>query len=159
LYADHEPNRTARPIPCSSSRAACSPSRCWNWPATTSSLDRQLAAKVAQAPNFFSNTPLVLALDKLPANEGAIDLPGLMRVCRPWPAHPGDPRQPHRTSPPPSPSTCRCCRPPAPASARWTDEGEVVKNGKPPEPTIKPTKSSPPVRGGQQIYARAATWW
>ena len=27
-------------------------------------LDRQLAAKVAQAPNFFSNTPLVLALDK-----------------------------------------------------------------------------------------------
>ena len=26
-------------------------------------LDRQLAAKVAQAPNFFSNAPLVLALD------------------------------------------------------------------------------------------------
>ena len=45
-------------------------------------LDRQLAAKVAQAPNFFSNAPLVLALDKLPANEGAVDLPGLMRVCR-----------------------------------------------------------------------------
>ncbi|MFY0997654.1 septum site-determining protein MinC, partial [Pseudomonas juntendi] len=45
-------------------------------------LDRQLAAKVAQAPNFFSNTPLVLALDKLPADEGAIDLPGLMRICR-----------------------------------------------------------------------------
>src|SRR3546814_18769428 len=46
------------------------------------SLDRQLAAKVAQAPNFFSNTPLVLALDKLPAGEGAVDLPGLLRVCR-----------------------------------------------------------------------------
>ena len=45
-------------------------------------LDRQLAAKVAQAPNFFSNTPLVLALDKLPAGAGAVDLPGLMRVCR-----------------------------------------------------------------------------
>jgi len=45
-------------------------------------LDRQLAAKVAQAPNFFSNAPLVLALDKLPASEGAVDLPGLMRVCR-----------------------------------------------------------------------------
>jgi len=45
-------------------------------------LDRQLAAKVAQAPNFFSNTPLVLALDKLPAGEGAVDLPGLMRICR-----------------------------------------------------------------------------
>ena len=36
------------------------------------SLDRQLAAKVALAPNFFSNAPLVLALDKLPANEGAV---------------------------------------------------------------------------------------
>ncbi len=45
-------------------------------------LDRQLAAKVAQAPNFFSNAPLVLALDKLPASEGAVDLPALMRVCR-----------------------------------------------------------------------------
>ncbi|HXR00518.1 MAG TPA: septum site-determining protein MinC, partial [Pseudomonas sp.] len=45
-------------------------------------LDRQLAAKVAQAPNFFSNTPLVLALDKLPANEGVIDLPAMMRICR-----------------------------------------------------------------------------
>ena len=45
-------------------------------------LDRQLAAKVAQAPNFFSNAPLVLALDKLPAGEGSVDLPGLMRVCR-----------------------------------------------------------------------------
>lgn len=45
-------------------------------------LDRQLAAKVAQAPNFFSNAPLVLALDKLPPHEGAVDLPGLMRICR-----------------------------------------------------------------------------
>ena len=34
-------------------------------------LDRQLAAKVAQAPNFFSNAPLVLALDKLPPLERA----------------------------------------------------------------------------------------
>ena len=32
-------------------------------------LDQQLAEKVAQAPNFFSNTPLILALDKLPESE------------------------------------------------------------------------------------------
>lgn len=31
---------------------------------------------------IFNNAPLVLALDKLPAGQGAIDLPGLMRVCR-----------------------------------------------------------------------------
>ena len=45
-------------------------------------LDRQLAAKDAQAPNFFSNAPLVLALDKLPASEGADHLPALIRICR-----------------------------------------------------------------------------
>lgn len=45
-------------------------------------LDRQLAAKVAQAPNFFSNTPLILALDKLAPQEGPVDLPGLVRICR-----------------------------------------------------------------------------
>lgn len=45
-------------------------------------LDRQLAAKVAQAPNFFSNTPLILALDKLAPHEGPVDLPGLVRICR-----------------------------------------------------------------------------
>jgi septum site-determining protein MinC len=40
------------------------------------SLDRQLAAKVAQAPNFFSNAPLVLALDKLPAAKAPSTCPG-----------------------------------------------------------------------------------
>ena len=45
-------------------------------------LDRQLAEKVAQAPNFFQNIPLVLALDKLPEGEGELDLGKLMQVCR-----------------------------------------------------------------------------
>ena len=45
-------------------------------------LDRQLAEKVAQAPNFFQNTPLVMALDKLPASEGQLDLVALLDVCR-----------------------------------------------------------------------------
>ena len=35
-------------------------------------LDRQLAAKVAQAPNFFSNTPLVLALDRVAAGTAHV---------------------------------------------------------------------------------------
>ncbi len=33
-------------------------------------LERQLADKVAQAPNFFRDTPLVMALDKLPEGAG-----------------------------------------------------------------------------------------
>lgn len=45
-------------------------------------LDRQLADKVAQAPNFFRDTPLVLALDKLPDGEGQLDLQGVLDICR-----------------------------------------------------------------------------
>ncbi|WP_152221714.1 septum site-determining protein MinC [Pseudomonas sp. SCB32] len=45
-------------------------------------LDRQLADKVAQAPNFFRGTPLVLALDKLPDGEGQLDLQGVLDICR-----------------------------------------------------------------------------
>ena len=44
-------------------------------------LDRQLAVKVEQAPDFFNNTPLVLALDKLPADSD-LDLPALIALCR-----------------------------------------------------------------------------
>lgn len=122
------------------------------------SLDRQLAAKVAQAPNFFSNAPLVLALDKLPPGEGAVDLPGLMRICR---------QHGLRTL------AIRASRiediaaaiaidipvlPPSGARERplETPEVEVKKKPeKPPEPTIKPTRViTTPVRGGQQIYAQ-----
>ena len=119
-------------------------------------LDRQLAAKVAQAPNFFSNTPLVLALDKLPANGGPIDLPGLMRVCR----HHG-----LRTL------AIRAARiediaaaiaidlpvlPPSNARERpveLPEERKVV--AEPPAPVIQPTRViTTPIRGGQQIYAQ-----
>ena len=122
------------------------------------SLDRQLAAKVAQAPNFFSNAPLVLALDKLPPGEGAVDLPGLMRVCR---------QHGLRTL------AIRASRiediaaaiaidipvlPPSGARERPLEapEPEVKKKPeKPPELTIKPTRViTTPVRGGQQIYAQ-----
>lgn len=123
-------------------------------------LDRQLAAKVALAPNFFNNAPLVLALDKLPAGQGAIDLPGLMRVCR---SH-GLRTLAIRASRiediaaaiaielpvlPPSGARERSLEP-------LVDEAKK-KPEKPPEPTIKPTKIiTTPVRGGQQIYAEGS---
>ncbi|ANI53489.1 MULTISPECIES: septum site-determining protein MinC [Pseudomonas] len=122
------------------------------------SLDRQLAAKVAQAPNFFSNAPLVLALDKLPPSEGAVDLPGLMRVCR---------QHGLRTL------AIRASRiediaaaiaidipvlPPSGARERPLEAAEPVapkKPEKPSEPAVKPTRViTTPVRGGQQIYAQ-----
>ena len=123
-------------------------------------LDRQLAAKVAQAPNFFSNTPLVLALDKLPGNEGSIDLPGLMRVCR----HHGLRTLAIRASriediaaaiaidlPVLPPSNARERPVELPEAEKKPAQVPVV----PPKPTVMPTKViTSPVRGGQQIYAQ-----
>ncbi|MGY2222866.1 septum site-determining protein MinC [Pseudomonas gingeri] len=121
-------------------------------------LDRQLAARVAQAPNFFSNTPLVLALDKLPADQGAIDLPGLMRVCRQHGLRTLAIRANRIEDIAAAIAIDLPVLPPSGARERPVDptEGEVKKKPeKPPEPTIKPTKIiTTPVRGGQQVYAQ-----
>ena len=121
-------------------------------------LDRQLAAKVAQAPNFFSNTPLVLALDKLPASEGAIDLPGLMRVCRQHGLRTLAIRANRIEDIAAAIAIDLPVLPPSGARERPIDPVEVVvetkKPEKPPEPAIKPTKIiTSPVRGGQTVYA------
>lgn len=121
-------------------------------------LDRQLAAKVAQAPNFFSNTPLVLALDKLPANQGSIDLPGLMRICR----HHGLRTLALRASRIEDIAAAIAIDLPVlpPSGARERplelEERKPEKPPeKPPEPVIQPTRViTTPVRGGQQIYAQ-----
>jgi len=126
-------------------------------------LDRQLAAKVAQAPNFFSNTPLVLALDKLPADGGPIDLPGLMRVCR----HHGLRTLAIRAAriediaaaiaidlPVLPPSNARE-RPVEPPEERKAVEPPAPVIETPAAPVIQPTRViTTPIRGGQQIYAQ-----
>jgi septum site-determining protein MinC len=122
-------------------------------------LDRQLAAKVALAPNFFSNTPLVLALDKLPAGEGAVDLPALMRVCRQHGLRTLAIRANRIEDIAAAIAIDLPVLPPSGARERPLEpvEGEAAKKKaeKPPEPTLKPTKIiTSPVRGGQQIYAQ-----
>ncbi len=121
-------------------------------------LEQQLAEKVAQAPNFFSNIPLVLALDKLPAAEGILDLGELMALCR---------RHGLRTL------AIRANReediaaalaldipvlPPSGAREKLVEPVEIAakrKAEKPPEPVVKPTKViTSPVRGGMQVYAQ-----
>jgi septum site-determining protein MinC len=126
-------------------------------------LDRQLAAKVAQAPNFFSNAPLVLALDKLPANGGAVDLPGLMRVCRQHGLRTLAIRASRIEDIAAAIAVDLPVLPPSGARERALDlnEGVVAKKPekpeKPAEPSIKPTKIiTSPVRGGQQIYAQGS---
>jgi septum site-determining protein MinC len=122
-------------------------------------LDRQLAAKVALAPNFFSNTPLVLALDKLPAGEGAVDLPGLMRLCRQHGLRTLAIRANRIEDIAAAIAIDLPVLPPSGARERPLEpaEGEAAKKKpeKPPEPTLKPTKIiTSPVRGGMQIYAQ-----
>ncbi len=121
-------------------------------------LEQQLAEKVAQAPNFFSNIPLVLALDKLPAAEGILDIGELMALCR---------RHGLRTL------AIRANReediaaalaldipvlPPSGAREKLVEPVEITakrKAEKPPEPVVKPTKViNSPVRGGMQVYAQ-----
>lgn len=123
-------------------------------------LDRQLDEKVAQAPNFFQNTPLVMALDKLPDGEPGLDLPALLDICR---------RHGLRTLAiranraehiaaadaldipvlPPSGARERPIDPVEPAAKK-----PVEKPVEPPEPKVQPTKViTTPVRGGQQVYA------
>lgn len=125
-------------------------------------LDRQLAAKVAQAPNFFSNTPLVLALDKLPAGEGAVDLPGLMRVCRQHGLRTLAIRASRIEDIAAAIAIDLPVLPPSGARERPVEPEVEVKKPEPapappppPEPAVRPTKIiTSPVRGGQQIYAQ-----
>jgi len=121
-------------------------------------LDRQLAAKVAQAPNFFSNAPLVLALDKLPADQGSIDLPGLMRVCRQHGLRTLAIRASRIEDIAAAIAVDIPVLPPSGARERVLELSPVETKKpveKPAEPTIKPTRViTSPVRGGQQIYAQ-----
>ncbi|WP_437881433.1 septum site-determining protein MinC [Pseudomonas sp. LRF_L74] len=119
-------------------------------------LDRQLAEKVAQAPAFFQNIPLVLALDKLPEGEGALDLARLMETCR---RH-GLRTQALRTGREEDINAANeldlPVLPPSGVRERLIEPAETrKKEEKPVEPEFKPTRMiTTPVRGGQQIYAQ-----
>ncbi|MFC0709213.1 septum site-determining protein MinC [Azorhizophilus paspali] len=124
-------------------------------------LDHQLSEKVAQAPNFFQNTPLVLALDKIQSGAQELDLRAMLAICQ---------RHGLRTLairaslaehiaaaqaldlPVLPPSSARE-RPIVPGTVAATPTS-ARKPEKPAEPAIRPTRVvNVPVRGGQQIYA------
>jgi len=121
-------------------------------------LDAQLLAKVAEAPNFFSNIPLVLALDKLPEDCGELDLAELQAVCKRHglcimairterEEHIARARELDLAVLPPSGARERLIEPAESAEARRKAE-------KPREPEVRPTKVvTTPVRGGMQVYA------
>jgi septum site-determining protein MinC len=122
-------------------------------------LDRQLTTKVSQAPNFFSNTPLVLALDKLPEGEGELDLSALMAICRQHGLSTLAIRAGRDEDIAAAQAINLPVLPPSGARERLLEPGAVTPAAKepekPPEPQLQPSKIiTTPVRGGQQIYAQ-----
>ena len=119
-------------------------------------LDRQLAVKVEQAPDFFNNTPLVLALDKLPADCN-LDLPALIALCRKHglrtlALRAGDPQIIEAAGALDLPVL-----PPSGAKERKLDISSktAAQPAKPAEPAYRPTRViTTPIRGGQQVYAQ-----
>lgn len=117
-------------------------------------LDQQLSEKVAQAPAFFSNTPLVLALDKLPEGEGELDLAELMAVCRKHGLRTLAIRANREADISAAEALDLPVLPPSGARER-SIELAPAKPEKPAEPELKPSKIiTSPVRGGQQVYAQ-----
>ncbi|MCO6057761.1 septum site-determining protein MinC [Pseudomonas sp. MOB-449] len=123
-------------------------------------LDRQLDEKVAQAPNFFQNTPLVMALDKLPEGEPPLDLPALLETCRRHGLRTLAIRAQREEHIAAADALDIPVLPPSGARERPIDpvEPEAKKKpekpAEPPKPEVQPTKIiTTPVRGGQQIYA------
>jgi septum site-determining protein MinC len=121
-------------------------------------LDRQLATKVSQAPNFFSNTPLVLALDKLPEGEGNLDLSALMAICRQHGLSTLAIRASRDEDIAAAQAIALAVLPPSGARERLLELGvapAAKEPEKPPEPQLQPSKIiTTPIRGGQQVYAQ-----
>ena len=118
-------------------------------------LDQQLTLKVEQAPDFFNNTPLVLALDKLPADTTP-DLPALIALCRKHglrtlALRAGDPKVIKAAGGLDLPVL-----PPSGARERKLDIFKAAAEPpKPAEPVYRPTRVvTTPIRGGQQVYAQ-----
>jgi len=119
-------------------------------------LDQQLAVKVEQAPDFFNNTPLVLALDKLPADCN-LDLPALIALCRKHGLRTLALRAGDAQIIEVAGALDLPVLPPSGAKERKLDltSKASVEPTKPAEPTYRPTRVvTTPIRGGQQVYAK-----
>jgi septum site-determining protein MinC len=119
-------------------------------------LDQQLAVKVEQAPDFFNNTPLVLALDKLPA-ECDLDLPALITLCRKHGLRTLALRAGNQQIIEAAGALDLPVLPPSGAKERKLDLSSKAQAepAKSPEPAYRPTRViTTPIRGGQQVYAK-----
>ncbi|HHX35025.1 MAG TPA: septum site-determining protein MinC [Gammaproteobacteria bacterium] len=118
-------------------------------------LDTQLAEKVEQAPQFFQDAPIILALDKYTQSTEALDLPRLLDICR---------KHGLRTLAIRSEDADHIAAANvldiavlAPSNARERPLAITPVADTPAEPSLAPAKIiTHPVRSGQQIYAKNA---
>ena len=116
-------------------------------------LDTQLAEKVEQAPQFFQDAPIILALDKYTQSTEALDLPRLLDICR---------KHGLRTLAIRSEDADHIAAANvldiavlAPSNARERPLAITPVADTPAEPSLAPAKIiTHPVRSGQQIYAK-----
>ncbi len=118
-------------------------------------LDTQLAEKVKQAPQFFQDAPIILALDKCAPSTEPLDLERLLSICR---QH-GMLTLALRTLDPIYISAAQSLDLAviAPTGARERPICAAPSNDEPSESVFAPAKIiTQPIRSGQQIYAKNA---
>lgn len=117
------------------------------------SLDAQLAVKVEQAPQFFQDAPIVLALDKCTAGAQPFDIALLLSICRKHGLHPLALRSEQSEHLAFAKAHGLTAMPPSGARERVLDVAPTCDAN--PEPSFTPAKIiTQPVRSGQQIYAK-----
>ena len=117
------------------------------------SLDAQLAVKVEQAPQFFQDAPIVLALDKCTADAQPFDIALLLSICRKHGLHPLALRSEQPEHLAFAKAHGLTAMPPSGARERLLEVAQPAEAD--PEPSFTPAKIiTQPVRSGQQIYAK-----
>ncbi len=116
-------------------------------------LDTQLAEKAEQAPQFFHDAPIILALDKCEPSAEPLDIAQIIAVCRKHGLHPLALRTEDATQ---LAQAKLLDLPVMPSSgARERPIGVTAAVEAPAEPSGIPAKIiTQPVRSGQQIYAK-----
>ncbi|MFZ2289931.1 MAG: septum site-determining protein MinC [Halopseudomonas yangmingensis] len=127
--------------------------------------ERQLAEKIEQAPNFFTDTPVVLGLDRLEQSPAADDIRLLLDICRRHGLQPVGLRGGEQWR-----SLASECAtlllPPGRGRERDSDSAPANSRSEPqpaaapaPSPEAAPASAgklvNQPIRSGQQVYAPA----
>lgn len=121
------------------------------------SLDAQLAVKVEQAPQFFQDAPIILALDKCTAGAQPFDIALLLSICRKHGLHPLALRSEQSEHLAFAKAHGLTAMPPSGARERLLEASQAPESTTKldAEPSFTPAKIiTQPVRSGQQIYAK-----